>query len=368
MKYETTELRKFKKSDYSDFVLAGDIGATNTSLSIAGIKGKEVQPLFILRFMTKELMTLSSAINETLKFADEKYKIHVAKACLSPAGPLDPDRKFCRLTNSPLAVDVKAILSDTLLGSVALINDFEAIGFGLPFLDVKKKDDIIELVHPGDQKPLPAAKSVKGIIGAGTGLGKSIMVYDNAKDMYVPFPSEGGHEDLPVVDSFEYELMQFVKDRRGGEAPADYEDVLSGKGIVAVYDYIVEMEMFDYNAVTDLICKAKEEEKAVLISKNALTDDACRKTLEMFTRFYARALRNMALSILARGGMYIAGGIAAKNLSFFQDKKFMEEFETNHDQRKILKEIPVFVITNYNVSLFGAANVAANFPEMAVRK
>jgi len=368
MKYEHIELKKFKRSDYSEFVLAGDVGATNANLSIAGVKGKDVQPLFILHFMSKELMSISSAINETLKFADDKYKIHVSKACLSPAGPLDNGRSFCKLTNNPLAVDVKVILSETLLGSLALINDFEAIGFGLPFLDEKDKSHLIELSHPEKRVPKAVPKAVKGIVGAGTGLGKSILFFDNVKGMYVPSPSEGGHEDLPVVDSFEYELMQFVKDRRGGEAPCDYEDLLSGRGIIAIYDYIIEMEMFDYNSVTDMICKAKDEEKAALISKNAKEDDACMKTFEIFTRFYARALRNMALNLMARGGMYIAGGIAAKNLSFFQDEVFMKEFEINYAQHKVLKEIPVFVITNYNVSLYGAANVAANFPELAIKK
>jgi glucokinase len=368
MKYDLIELKKFKKSDYSEFVLAGDIGATNASLSIAGVKGKDVQPLFILRFMSKELMSISSAINETLKFADDKYKINVSKACLSPAGPLDAARKFCKLTNNPLVVDVDTILSETMLGSVALINDFEAIGFGLPFLDEKDKGQLVELAHPERRMPRPVAKAVKGIVGAGTGLGKSILFFDSMKGMYVPSPSEGGHEDLPVIDSFEYELMQFAKDRRGGEAPCDYEDIISGRGIVAIYDYIVEMEMFDYNAVTDEICKAHDGDRAALISMHSKTDEACRKTFEMFARFYARALRNMALNLMARGGMYIAGGIAAKNLSFFQDEAFMNEFETNYAQQKVLKDIPVFVITDYNVSLYGAANVAANFPEIAVRK
>ncbi|MBU2561071.1 MAG: glucokinase [Nanoarchaeota archaeon] len=366
MEHKSIELKNFRKDDYSSFVLGGDVSATNTSLSIAGIKGKDIEPLFILRFKSQEMKGISEALNETLKYAADKHGINVSKACLSPAGPISPERDFCKLTNVPWAIESKKVLSETMLSSVALINDFEAIGFGVPFLDEKNKDDLIELAHPGKKLPKPMPKAVKGIVGAGTGLGKAVLFYHEDKRAYAPSPSEGGHADLPVADSYEYELMQSIKDKRGGEAPCDYEDILSGRGIVSIYEFMQEMEEFDRNDVSAEIDKA--EDKAAAISKHAKKDPACRKAFDIFVRFYARALRNMALDIMARGGMYIAGGIAAKNLGFFTDGALMKEFETNHSMHNVLKDIPVFVITNYNVSLFGTANVAAYFPELAIKK
>ncbi len=361
-------MKQFRKDDFSEFVLAGDISGTNTSISIAGVKDKKPEPLFVLRFKSQELPIITDAINETLKFAADKHGIHVSKACISAAGPVNPERTSCKLTNLPWQIDVKKILSGTMLNSIALINDFEAIGFGIPFLNEKDNKHIVYLKHPENRHPVKVDKAVKGVIGAGTGLGKSIIIYCDKKGAYMPIASEGGHEDLAVVDAFEYELMQFAKDRRGGEAPLDCEDIISGRGIVAIYDYIIEMEIFEYNSVSKEIESAEFSEKAEMISKHAKKDAACKKTMEIFARFYARALRNTALNVMARGGMYIAGGIAAKNLDFFTDGEFMKEFETNHTQNKVLKDIPVFIVTNYDVSLYGTANVAANFPEMAIKK
>ncbi|MBN1544858.1 glucokinase [Candidatus Woesearchaeota archaeon] len=366
MEHKLIELKNFTKSDYDSFVLGGDVSATNTSLSIAGVKGKSIEPLFILRFRSQETKGISEALNETLKFAAEKHGINVSKACLSPAGLISPERDFCKLTNIPWSIDVKKVLGETMLGSIALVNDFEAIGFGIPFLDEKDKDDLVELAHPGKRMPKPVPKAVKGIVGAGTGLGKALLFYHEDKKSYAPIPSEGGHADLPVADSYEYELMQFIKDKRGGEAQCEWEDILSGRGIVSIYEFMQEMEEFDRNDVSAEIEKA--DDKAAAISKHAKKDPACRKAFNIFVRFYARALRNMTLDIIARGGMYIAGGIAAKNMDFFTSGELMKEFETNHSMHDVLKDIPLFVITNYNVSLFGTANVAANFPELAIKK
>jgi len=367
MKHVLTELKKVIKEDYTEFVLAGDVSATNTSMGIVGVNSS-IEPLFILRFKSQELLGISEAINETLKFAHEKFSIQVSKACLAPAGPINPERTYCRLTNVNWDIDVKKVLSDTLLNSVTLINDFEAVGFGIPYLDDKDKSDMVAVPHPNRHSPKPVSKGIKGVVGAGTGLGKAILMFDDNKGCYLPLPSEGGHEDFPVADSFEYELVQSIKDKRGGVAPVEYEDVVSGNGIAAIYDYIIEMEMFDWNAVSEEINGVDISQRPAIISKHAKKDAACRKTMELFARFFARALRNMAICAMARGGMYIAGGIAPKNVEFFTSGSFMKEFEENFSQAAILKDIPVFLIMNYDVSIYGAANVAENFPEMAIRK
>ncbi|MFH1063727.1 MAG: glucokinase [Candidatus Woesearchaeota archaeon] len=366
MEYEFIGLKEVKKDEYDGFVLAGDVSGTNTSLAIAGVTEKSIDPLFALRFKSQELSGITEALNETLKISAEKFGIHVSKACLSPAGPINAGRDHCKLTNTSWDIDVKKVLSDTLLESLTLINDFEAIGFGIPYLNEEDPKDMIKLTHPHNKLPKPVAKAVKGIVGAGTGLGKSILIYNTEKGNYVPSPSEGGHEDFAVVDSFEFELMNFVKNKRGGEAPVDFEDVLSGRGIVAIYEFLIDREVFKTNKISEDIDSAKD--KVAIISQHAESDPACKKAFKIFIRFYARALRNTALNLMARGGMYIAGGIASKNMEFFTDGDLMKEFEVNHTQHNVLKEIPVFIIKNYNISLYGAANVAANFPELAIKK
>ncbi len=357
---------EFSRDDFGSFVLGGDVSATNTTLAVIGVDGREVKPLFALRFRSQELSGITEVINRTLEVAHKKHGITLSEACISAAGPVDAERTHCDLTNVGWDIDVKDVLAGTMLDSLALVNDFEAIGFGLPFLDPGSNDDLVILSHPGNRMPGTVPKAPKGIVGAGTGLGKAILFYHDDKDAYAPSPSEGGHADVPVVDSYEYELVQFVKDRRGGEAPCDYEDLLSGRGVVNIYDFVREMDEFAENDVSAEIGSA--DDKAAAISRHAKDDPVCGKAFRLFVRFYARALRNMALDIMARGGMYIAGGIAAKNLDIFRDGGFMKEFEVNHSMHDVLKDIPVFVITNYDVSLFGCGNVAANFPELAIKK
>jgi len=363
MESEFIELNKFKKEDYDSFVLGGDVSATNTTLAVVGVKGKAVTPLFGLKFKSQELDGITEAVNETLKVAHEKYDITLSKACLSPAGPINATGDYCNLTNTDWDIDAKKLLADTLLESVAMINDFKAIGFGLEFMG---DDDLIELSHPGKKHTPVIPKAPKGIVGAGTGLGNAMLFFEEGRGQYVTHATERGHTDLPVSDSVEYELAQFAKDQRGGEAPADWEDILSGRGLVNIYDFILEMEMLDRNEWTKEIEEA--DDRAAAISKHSKECPICRKALEIFVRFYARTARAFALTLLSRGGLYIAGGIAAKNLDFFTDGGFMKEFEINHCYHELLKEFPVFIIKNYNISLYGCGNVAANFPELAIKK
>jgi glucokinase len=216
--------------------------------------------------------------------------------------------------------------------------------------------------------PEPVPKATKGLLGAGTGLGASIFIFDKEKKMYMPIPSEGGHPDFAATDSFEFELMEFIKKKVRTETPIDNELVLSGRGIVSIYEFLMTKKLFEKNEVTDKIQFTSENEKAAVISKNSRADPACRRTFEIFAKIYAGALRGMAVTLMARGGMYIAGGIAPKNIDFFTDSEFMKEFEKQYAIPHVPKEIPVFVIMNYNVSLYGAANVAINFPELAIHK
>ena len=363
MESEFIEFEKFDKKDYDSFVLGGDVSATNTTLAVIGVKEKDVSPLFGLRFKSQEIDGVGDAINETLKQAHENFDITISKACLSPAGPINAAGDYVKMTNAKWDVDAKKILKNTLLESIALINDFKAIGFGLEFME---KDDLIELKHPGKKDAPVVPNAPKGVIGAGTGLGHTFLVFDNAHKRHIPQATERGWTELPVSDSVEYELMQYAKDQRGGESPAAWEDILSGRGLVTVYDFILEMEMLDRNEWTEEIENA--EDRAAAISKHSKKCPICKKAFEFFVRFYARAARSFALTILATGGMYLAGGIASKNPDFFTNGKFMQEFEINYKYTSLLKEIPVFLITNYNISLFGCGNVAANFPELAITK
>lgn len=357
----------FRKREYNGFVLAGDIGGTNTNLAIMGYTDKKMTYIFSLHFKSQKIKDLIEPINTILKVAKDEYDIEISKSCLAVAGPINPEKNYCKLTNTKFSVDANKILKNTLLGSFSLINDFEAIGYGIEFLDKNNENDIIQLPHPKNCFPKPAKKGTIVVVGAGTGLGKCIVVYDRNRLKYITLPSEGGHADFAPDNDIEWELMNFFKKNilKTKHHPS-YDKILSGFGIEGIYSFFKYKKMFPSTKFTKEIDSS--ENKPTLISKHSKKDKTCAKVIDVFIRIYARFARNAALDPLSFEGLYVAGGIASKNIEKFKEGTFMKIFENNISMKEILKKIPVFVIMNYDASLYGAANVAVNFPEMAHSK
>ncbi len=333
---------KVNKEEYSEFVLGGDIGGTKTRLGIAGVKKKKPVLLFSAEINTREIKSFPLFVNEVLEYAKEKYNISPKRACFGVAGPVPEKRNRCKLTNLKLNVNVKRILKKTSLGSLFLINDFEAIGYGVNLLSRK---DIIKM-KPG--KKITGA--TKAVIGAGTGLGKCILVFNREYDIYLPVTSEGGHVDFPVKDKNELELMEFIKKFRNLAGYVSYEDVLSGNGIEALY-YFFKKSFKKDKHISEI---EKSEDIPAAVSKYRKRSGLCREVFRLYAKFYGRCAKNFVLETLARGGLYIAGGIAQKNTDIFRSQEFLKEFETSETHRKILKAVPVYIITDENIGLKGA--------------
>ena len=341
---KTKEEGKYKKFDY--YTLGGDIGGTNTKLGIFGIKNESPALLNYFHYKSSELKNISDAVNEAVNYAKINYKTKVENSCLAVAGPVSAKRDFAKLTNEEWAVSSKEIKNKTGLNPI-IINDFEAVGFGINVL--RKKD--FKVIKKGQQvKKAPIA-----LIGAGTGLGKSILIYDKHMQAYIPISSEGGHADFPALNEGEANLLKFVKKFRGLNGNISYEHLLSGHGIESIYYFLRKSEKYNKTEYSETIDNSNS--KPELISKYKNEDDACRETFGLFAGFYARAARNFALESLARGGVYIGGGIAMKNEGIF-GKNFIAEFENNIKLKKILKNIPVYLIKNYYAGLFGAGFAA----------
>jgi glucokinase len=341
-------------NNFSDYVLGIDIGGTNTSLGIAGVKNSKPILLFSHNYKSTILDSLDPAINTILNNAKNNLKVDVNSVCIGAAGIVSLSNDFVQLTNAKLNVNLKELIDKTSLNSLFLINDFQAIGYGLNLLDFNNKNDIFQ-VRKGKSE-LNDIKPTKAIIGAGTGLGKSILKYDEEFNAYIPIPSEGGHADFPSYNDFELQLIEFVKDLRNITQPLSYEEVLSGRGIESIYLYLRKKEPHKKTQVTNEIDNAYD--KTPLISKYRDIDETCKETFRLFTRFYARCAKNFVLDSLCRGGLYIAGGIAVKNKEIFSSKEFIEEFENAYNRTDLLKSIPISVILNYDVSLYGACFAA----------
>lgn len=327
------------KTKAKSFVLAADFGGTNINLAIF-TEEKSPRLVHHIHLNTKELTSAKEAIDKILA---KGYIIK--KACISAAGPIQDG--VCKPVNISWNISVKELLISTKLKEIALINDFQAIGYSLNTL--ANKDFLV--INKGK----PREKATKAIIGAGTGLGKSILSYDEGKKAYIPLPSEGGHADFPITNELELELLSYIK-RRKSITRVNYEEVLSGRGLESIYYFLRSISK--ETPLTKEIDEASD--KAELISKNRKNDPICSETFKIYSIFYARACKNFALDTMSKSGLYIAGGIAAKNPDIFHSKEFISEFTDANKLDYLLKEIPIYIIKNPLAGMYGAAFVAAN--------
>jgi len=200
-------------------------------------------------------------------------------------------------------------------------------------------------------------KPNKVVLGAGTGLGKNILIWNKNLESYVPVSSEGGHASIVVKDQQELDLVNYIKttENRDPQEEVEWEGVLAGAGIQRVYKFLEQTGKYEASEYTKEIKESGYSPK--LISKYKFQDSLSNATLlDVFSKFYARCAKCFALETLAFGGVYIAGTtMTRKDPEIFTQEGFLNEFFTNHKMTHLLKQIPIFTIVDEKVGLLGAA-------------
>lgn len=341
--------------DYS-FFIGVDVGGTNTSIALARLSdARKLDVPDTFRFKTARLKHLREPLKKSLDYCSRQYGAGVQNVAIAAAGPV-VEHRWCRLTNVDLEVDARE-LGVELGVSCLVLNDFEALGYSIGFLEAERLESLLELAR--QERRVGRTNGTKALIGAGTGLGKAILACDSVLKPFRVLPSEGGHADFVPQDPLEYELADYFRELNCW--PVYYEDVLSGKGLANIYSFLRWKRLYRSSQTSAAIERARD--KAAAISKYYSGDETARHTVEMFIRIYARCARNFALDVLATGGIYVAGGIAAKNVSWFTSGEFVKEFENHRQYRSLLERIPVFLITGYEAGMYGAAYVASKGEE-----
>ncbi|HIH91835.1 TPA: hypothetical protein HA281_03465 [Candidatus Woesearchaeota archaeon] len=327
-------------------VLGADIGGTTATI---GIFSPSLRPV----------MTFSSGTGETnlrllLAKAAQDAKgrgIAITAACFGVAGPVEGGK--VRLTNAPCTLSVREIQKALGISNVRLINDFEAAAYGI--LTASSRD-IIPLTRNKPRKNAPMA-----VIGAGTGLGKALLHYDAGTGRYAALRSEEGHAPLPVADDEEYALLQFIRKTKKMRMVC-WEEALSGRGIATLYDFAVSKRKQALSPPELLVNREirAASDKASLVAAYRKKDRLCKEAFSLFTRFYARFARTTAASALPYGGLYIRGGIAAKNPDIFSSREFRQEWENAAELKPLLAKIPLFVVKHTGLGVRGAAWHALN--------
>lgn len=352
-----------------EHLLVSDVGGTHTGIAIfKHDKRGHFAPVRHRTYRSGKARSYPELLRDFLAKEAKGITPPATKACIDFAGPVGPDRSEAVLTNLDWGFSTREIRSTTGINQVTLMNDFEAVGYGVEVLMVNQPEAFVPLSRKRKLPSPGARKPTAVVIGAGTGLGTTILIGDPASGKYRPVPGEGGHTDFIAVDEDEFRIAQWLRENRNRSPKnsIDLETVVSGPGLVNVYSALCELESSPGDrSVMRKVARAEPYNRPAIIFKNADKDRLCRRTVDIWLRCYARAAKNYALFPLAPAGVFLAGGIAAKVLPEMRSGLFMKEF-TRCDIpniRKVLTRTPVFVITDYRIGLYGCANVAAN-PEL----
>ncbi len=333
-------------------LLAGDIGGTKTILRLVqSLSG--LNTVYEERYPSSEFPDLVPIVQQFLATAKASTP---QKACFAIAGPVV--NNTAKLTNLTWFLDAKRLEQELGIASISLINDFAAVGYGVLGLDAS---DLYTL-QPG--KPQPAAPIA--VIGAGTGLGQGFLIQQGS---YQVFGSEGGHADFAPRSELEFLLLKYLLDKHNIQR-ISVERVVSGQGIVAIYQFLRDRQIASESPDVAQVVKMWEQQTgrrektvdpAATISCAALEkrDRLSEQTMQLFIEAYGAEAGNLALKLLPYGGLYVAGGIAAKNLSLLQEGGFLRAFTTKGRMSGLLENIPVHIVLNSKVGLIGAAIAAA---------
>ena len=315
--------------------LAGDIGGTKTHLALYKEEQEEVTCVKEEKFSSKKYPNLRLIVKEFLKETNEE----IGKACFGIAGPVKKGKS--KATNLPWLVESDMISNELLIEKVFLINDLEANAYGLNML----KPDEFYVLNIGDKD----AEGNRVLVSAGTGLGEAGIFFNGRK--HLPFACEGGHVDFAPRNDIEDSLLRFLRKKF---VHVSYERILSGPGLYNVYQFIIETKV--EGEKEEVLKEIAAGDSPRLISEKGLSGEsrACRKALELFISIYGSEAGNVALIMLALGGVYIGGGIAPKLLSMIKEGDFLDSFKRKGRFSDLLGGIPIRVVLNDKTALLGA--------------
>jgi len=321
-------------------ILAGDIGGTNTRLGIFEWEGNRVIPVVIQTYPSKEHDSLHEIVD---KFTEE-HSLPIQTACFAIAGPVDQGR--VATTNLAWVVDGNRLAQSLRLQQVSLLNDLEAIGYGLANLD----DKDFAILNEGAQ----TAVGNLAILAAGTGLGQAACYWNGRQ--HFPFACEGGHADFAARNPLEVELLNYLLTKF---ERVSYERILSGSGLFEIYKFFHQTQRGEEPSDLTEVIYQQAHPAAVVRAALEERSEVCANALALFVSLYGAEAGNLALKIMAKGGLYIGGGIAPRIIPYLQKSLFMDSFTGKGRMKPLLEAIPVRVILQDKTGLFGAARYAA---------
>lgn len=319
-------------------LLAGDIGGTKTALAILSEEAGPYAPLRQTEVHSADYASLEAIAAEFIG----QSQLPVDRACFGVAGPVFDGRVIT--TNLPWHIDEALLVKELNLKAVHLINDLEAIACAVPKLRLTD----VRTINAGE----PVSRAPLGVIAPGTGLGESFLTWNGQR--YETHSSEGGHSDFAPTDATQLRLLEFMLKRFDH---VSYEHVCSGIGVPNVYDFLGEVEKVPESPeIAAQIASARD--RSMPIIRYALDPRSpskrCAATIDIVVSILGSEAGNVALKVLATGGVYLAGGIVTHILPALEGSRFLQSFRLKGRFSEMMSRIPVHVIVS-RAALAGAA-------------
>jgi glucokinase len=319
-------------------LIAGDIGGTKTLLALFEQASGPREPAATAEFRSADYPGLAPMVRQFLAEAEARAEC----ACFDVAGPVVGGR--AQLTNLPWALDEEILRRDLGLRRVTLLNDLTAVAVSVPHL----RPDELHTINPGTPEP----RGPLAVVAPGTGLGEAFLVWDGQG--YLPCASEGGHADFAPADELQDGLLRFMRERYGH---VPYERVCSGSGLPNLYDFLRDAGR-DHEPPGFAPKLAEATDRTPLVVQAAVDDPAAHPlavaAVALFISILGAETGNLALKVLATGGVYLAGGMPGRLIPQLEDGGFMKAFVAKGRFGDRLAATPVQVITT-RAALLGAA-------------
>jgi glucokinase len=321
-------------------ILAGDIGGTNARLAYFQPQNGHLRLVSERVFPSREHSELGEIVTQFLNDSGT----HPEAACFGIAGPVRNGR--VEVSNLPWVVEQSRLAKQIHLPATLLINDLEASAWAIGALGA---EDLVPLNRVNG----PAVGN-QAVIAPGTGLGQAGLYWDGTRHQV--FACEGGHADFAPQGELQIELLRFLEARFGH---VSYERVLSGPGLVNVYEFL--RDRGDEKESSEIAAALQKGDPAAVISRAAIEGSStlAEKALNVWITVYGAEAANLALKVMATGGLFLTGGISPKVLKKLSGPAFMKAFVEKGRMRPLLESIPVQVVTNEKAGLLGAARCAA---------
>lgn len=325
-------------------ILACDIGGTKTNLSLVTSTQGPSNPVAEACVQSADYKNATVLIQEFLT----KQSVLPDQACIGVPGPVIDNQSTT--TNLPWFIDGTELSEITGIKKVRIVNDLEATAASITLIGQNE----LYVINKGH-------KSLSGniaVISPGTGLGEGFLTWNPDRSNYTPHSSEGGHADFAPSNETEAQMLEYLRKKIGH---VSYELVCSGRGLPNIYSFLQKSDRYpEPEWLTDLLSTADDPGREIV--KTALKADKpcpiCSETVKMFVSILGAEAGNLALKVMATGGVYIGGGIPSRITSILDSSAFLKSFLNKGRMSGLMADIPVNVILDHKAPLKGAARIA----------